>query len=575
MTKEREGKMNGKTTVFAAMAFAAAGLTLFGGGHERKKFVALGWDVMWATPQQLLERADEFQSTGVSGIVPTLFGELPDGTRISPRRLMHEPAWTEEAFAKDAPVWKELLAKPCFSESFAAPLRMPTNRVAWADDAWWARVAGNMRVFGRVAKDFGFRGIEIDHEDYPNARPMVRRDDDPPFAELAKLVRRRGREMFRPFFEEFPDAVLFGCRFFTVDPDFWNYYYGHPDPLARAEAWGDLWPAFLNGLLDAMPRTAILVEGDESGYRYESSRKEFHEAYARLNQRLLPLIEPKNRIKYRALSRVAFPVYLDMYSAHDEKSRYYRGPVGGSRAIHCERNLSEAFDASDSYCWVYGERAAWVHWPKHPDPRATLGGSTWDELLPGLYSVLRAKSDPDGFAKARFAGLTADERAANILKGVVESAARPYTQNGFHVMSSLPRPFVGWQAKENPGTFGIVTKAGEPPALCAEGVGRGGIMFSDTTLKEGDYVLISLEMKGRSTGVYSRVLREGIGQDLMYPTVTFASSEGMFADWHRVHAILRIPDDAQGLMVSADMKLRPGERLLLRGFHCAPIIRIK
>lgn len=574
MTKEREGKMNGKTTVFAAMAFAAAGLTLFGGGHERKKFVALGWDVMWATPQQLLERADEFQSTGVSGIVPTLFGELPDGTRISPRRLMHEPAWTEEAFAKDAPVWKKLLAKPCFSESFAAPLRMPTNRVAWADDAWWTRVAGNMRVFGRVSRQLGFRGIEIDHEDYPGGKPMIRRPDDPPYAKLTETVRRRAREMFRPFFEEFPDAVLFGCRFFTVDPDFWNRYCGHPDPKSRAEALGDLWPAFLNGLLDVMPQTAKLVEGDESGYRYESSRNDFHMAYLRLHQRLWPLIEPENRVKYRALSRIAFPIYLDMYGAHPEGNRYYRGPVDGSRTIHCERNLAEAFDASDEFVWVYGERASWVHWPKHPDSRATLGKQTWNDLLPGLYAAMRAKTDPNGFAAERFAKLTDAERSANLLGGVVEQAASRFSQPGYHPLASLPRPFLGWQAKEHPGTFGVVTASGERPALCAEGVGRGGILFADRTLKEGDHMLVSFELKGRSTGAYVRVVREDVGQDLM-DTLTLEGSEGTFADWHRVSTFVRVPAHALGLQVSVDMEQKPGERLLLRDLYFAPLVRIE
>ena len=136
--------MNRAVALTSLAVILAAGVS-FGGGHMQKKVVALGWDVMWATPAQLLERSDEFASTGVAGMIPTLFGELPDGTRISPRRLMHEPPWTEAAFAADSAIWTELLKKKGFTESFAGPLRMPTNRVAWADDAWWRKVAGNMR----------------------------------------------------------------------------------------------------------------------------------------------------------------------------------------------------------------------------------------------------------------------------------------------------------------------------------------------------------------------------------------------------------------------------------------------
>lgn len=564
-----------KKLAISAMAVAVCTATAYGGGHVRKKIIALGWDVMWATPAQLLERSDEFGKTGIAGMVPTLFGELADGTKISPRRLMHEPPWTEEAFEKDGGIWTELLKKPGFTESFAGPLRMPIKRVAWTDDAWWKRVEGNMRVFGKVTKKFGFRGIELDHEDYPGGKPFVRRPDDLPFKELTLIVRRRAKEMFTPFFEEFPDAVLFGCRFFSVDPDFWNYYYRSPDPVARAEKWGDLWPAFVNGILDAMPMTARILEGDETGYRYMAKRHEFFKAYARLNQKLNPLIAPENRQKYRAVSQVAFPVYLDMYSAWDPKSRYYRGPENGSRAAHCEMNLSEAVDASDEYTWVYGERASWVHWPTPPDKRAPLAHKTWDELMPGLYDVLHAKTDPSGYAHRRFARLNDAEKAANRLKGFLDRAAAGFKKPGTYALKSLPRPFHGWQGREQPGTFGVCRLEDGSAAFYAEGVGRGGILFADEKLSHGDYCLIAFRAKGPLSETIIRLRRQSGVDDLVEPTWTVPEGKEGADGWRLIAYMFRIPDDCIGIMTSACMKQRPGERTLLRDFYLAPVLKMK
>ena len=80
------------------------------------------------------------------------------------------------------------------------------------------------------------------------------------------------------------------------------------------KAKGDLWPAFANGILDVMPWTAKIVEGDETGYRYESKFNWFY--FARNLQRncALRLVAPEHRDKYRARTSTSFPVYLDAYT---------------------------------------------------------------------------------------------------------------------------------------------------------------------------------------------------------------------------------------------------------------------
>ena len=115
-----------------------------------------------------------------------------------------------------------------------------------------------------------------------------------------EVARRRGRETFKPVFDELPEAVLFFYRFMVADPGFWNYYATALDPVAAMKAKGDLWIPFMNGMLDVIPWTAKVVEGDETGYRYESKFNWFH--YARTLQRNCAqrLVAPGNTGKFRA-----------------------------------------------------------------------------------------------------------------------------------------------------------------------------------------------------------------------------------------------------------------------------------
>ncbi len=138
-------------------------------------------------------------------------------------------------------------------------------------------------------------------------------------------------------FEEFPDAVLFFYRFLVADPGFWNSYATVADPVAAMKAKGDLWPAFANGIFDVMPWTAKIVEGDETGYRYESKLNWFYLARNLQRNGALRLVAPEHRDKYRARVSTAFPVYLDAYTDDCFKpdSQYYRGAVEGSRVPDC------------------------------------------------------------------------------------------------------------------------------------------------------------------------------------------------------------------------------------------------
>ena len=88
------------------------------------------------------------------------------------------------------------------------------------------------------------------------------------------LARERGRQIGRAMFGEFPEMRVLSFWFLSLNKSYAN----SDDPVAVMRAEGDLWPMFINGLLDVMPPAARLVDGDEHGYWYRtglfgSSRK--------------------------------------------------------------------------------------------------------------------------------------------------------------------------------------------------------------------------------------------------------------------------------------------------------------
>lgn len=183
------------------------------------------------------------------------------------------------------------------------------TRLAWTDDAAWARVAHNHAVLARIAREGAAAGLMIDPEDYTSARQGTRRPADPSWAEVQALARRRGRQLMAAMGAEFPDLVLLS---------FWLLSFHHDalsasDPLAVTHEDGDLWPAFVNGLLDALPHRARLVDGDEHAYRYQAVRSDFLRAAGRTRTRARELVAPEHRATYAARVWVGFGLYLDMY----------------------------------------------------------------------------------------------------------------------------------------------------------------------------------------------------------------------------------------------------------------------
>lgn len=357
---------------------------------EAKKFVVFGHQFSDMTPSVLLAHADAFDRTAIDGIGFNIRAPKGADARMSSFHLQDGPRWDRMAFAAEAAAYRAAFRHKSLRHSFACILLAPVRRVAWTDDAGWAHWSTNVASAAWFAKASGLVGGYIDVEDYTNARQFERCASDPDIDRCRALARRRGAEMFSGVFREFPDMALLSFWLLSTYP---GGYALAPDPDGASCDVGDLWPSFVNGILDVAPMSAKLIDGDEKAYRYEADRGDFFRAAVEQRVGLSRLVAPENRAKYQALLRTSFGHYLEMYT-NPEGHRHYFPPADGSRLRHFAKNLAQSVAAADEYIWFWTETRTSIDWdPVKRLPEHTLR-RRYETDLPGLDAVLRAIKEP-------------------------------------------------------------------------------------------------------------------------------------------------------------------------------------
>ena len=417
-----------------------------------KTFIVFGGGTADSTPQEILDQSYLFADLPIDGIAIRVQGRNAAGRALSVDYDMRagEP-WQFDFFADQIPIVREIVTKPGLQQSLLDSFRILTTRMRWDDDAGWALFAHNFAVHAKVAKACGLKGMLIDCEDYHKIRQFFLADGDGSYEETAALARRRGRELFEGAFRAFPEMTLLSFWFLSLDPD----YAETADPVALAKVKGDLWPAFVNGLLDVLPSETTLVDGSEHGYCYEADRNDFYRSAAAVRDTLIPLVAPENRRKYRNQMRASHGVWPDMYwyAKSSPSDRWSFDDRPEDRLSHWERNLFQAADAADECLWIFCSRSRLVDWKiSHPRyGRAMMAKRPLEERLPGAFSVLAAVRDPVAWGKRRMAEMSAKGSLVDLAATGEASARQDW---GYYV----------WDLSN--------VRPGEYYAVCAEG--RGG-----------------------------------------------------------------------------------------------------
>ena len=518
------------------------------GGVNRQKLIAHGRDLRIATPEEILDNADVFDKTGVDGATVCLFGKTATGRSYSFETIAIDEPWVFSDLKPRLAALKGFAAHVGLKESLLAFQLLPQKRLAWDDDAAWGRFVGNLHVLARIGRVSGLKGYFVDFGDRSRVRQFFstggRNGAD--FDVASAFARKRGRELLSGLFAEHPDAVLFSPWFFTLN----ERDAGLRDPLARVRGEGDLWPAFLNGILDAIPPQAKFVDGNEWSFRDGDAEDHgFHAKAFHAWHYALGLVEPENRDRYKSQLSVGFGFCLDMFKGDE------------SLVARFERNLEQAAFVSTEYVWLHGESCCWVPWKRTVSSQlwkdetfakvlsGQNGPRTWEDALPGLRDILDAVRDPDAFRTRKLS-----ELRRTGLRELISSKDR------------VPVDLVVWQNPEkHQGRFG---KDSDSVRACGVGSGCASVHLP---VMPGALYAVSVKVHGRvSANVHWKV--GGREEWKLGVSRLVAQGEADADGWRMLAATVRPPADADGMVLSAWVSQRSeAEKARFRDFSAVKL----
>ena len=486
--------------VWIAIGLAFLALGAVAGSTQRVKVIAHGWDVLSVTPTVVLQNAESLDRLPIDGLILNVCATNHDGVVLSHKTLAYDPDWRFELFADLPLVFRKIVSHRSLRHSFAGAWIGNTwrkndvaHRKRWTDDAAWARFANNLGVLARIVREGGLEGIVLDNEDYSHLKQFFWQEGDGDFDETRELARKRGREVFGAAFREKPDLKV--MAFWFLSWPFGNYLRSD-DPDASRRAIGDLWPDFVNGMLDVMPDGARFIDGDETSYYSRADRNDFFLKAVALRKNVMPLVAHENRVGYRGKLLFAPASYLDSYT-NGSSSPYYMPPTAdGTRVDRFYENFIQAVEASDGYTWIYGERHPLIAWRGVSLKRCA--DQTWDEVLPGLYDVIGCGRDAGEHGRTRFGQW---ELKKCVPSNRIESGScrlRAQAAGTGFATNRLAKGFSFWKHGQTFGEIGTDTACGHGDSFSVrlEKVERGCVLFILDGVKAGERYVVRAFGKG-------------------------------------------------------------------------------
>lgn len=366
-------------------------LSLLAATQAQVKFIATGWDE--PSPSDFAKHHMSFADLPFDGAAIEFDGG-PAGLGEPFRSAFGPEVWSESWFDAGVQQVKGALAKSGnpLTHNF---LKFHANpgKVDWFDDKSWVQIIDHFRIGARVAKRAGLKGWIFDPEAYVkpyvafayNAQPGSKTRT---FAEYTAKARQRGRDGMAKVAAEFPEMtiLMYHCL---------NSVAAAPGRNGLEVEMGttmDLFPAFLDGMIQVAPRTITFIDGNESAYLYQEPT-DFLLGSHKIRNENLTLLSAESQAKYRSQLRVAHAIYLDAYFT-EATDQWYVPPLGNSRMARLYQNAAWAKRTSDSYVWVYGEEKRWwpgkrAPWGKEVtqalalarDPQAVRASSSQPEIL--------------------------------------------------------------------------------------------------------------------------------------------------------------------------------------------------
>jgi hypothetical protein len=340
-----------------------------------KKIIEYGWDA--PTPDFFRQQIGQMEQRPFDGVILKL---------NAGKEVFKKTAYPSAAFTQDR---RDLAATKSsrLTDNFVVMWSGMDAGWDWFNDADWSAAEKNIQNFARTAKAGGFRGIAFDSEPYTSNPWKYRQQpqqQSKTFARYQQQVRKRGAQFMRAIQASQPQAQVLTFGLLSWLKDVWS------QPISTANLQQQLanhdyglWPAFINGMLDAArfsfrdaPRTGVtIIDGNEWAYYYYKADW-FDAARQGIFERARVLVAPSNSSKYGKYVKLGQAVYADLILDRfpdplkdprvGKTTQHFLSPADRLRLL--EHNIYHSLRTTDRYTWFYSESADW--WQNRIPPGA-------------------------------------------------------------------------------------------------------------------------------------------------------------------------------------------------------------
>jgi hypothetical protein len=233
------------------------------------------------------------------------------------------------------------------------------------NDSLWNIVGKNAELMGKAVKTAGCKGIMFDPEFYSSndtyspwwygksgkfSAPYIKAGKS--FKEVQFKARQRGKEYILALQKFNPKITILTTFLYSY---VWAYCYNDIQKLPDSEY--SLLSAFADGMLDGLNKNSILIDGNETSYYINESRK-YVENSDQADYKFCRFDAPEKLcdsatlVKWHTQGQIAMAPYLEYcYNRYSPKS--WSKPEYQSKWM--AHNVYNSLLATDQYVWIYIE----------------------------------------------------------------------------------------------------------------------------------------------------------------------------------------------------------------------------